>query len=75
MSRSRRHNPWMPLTCCKSEKYEKQKARKALRRRNKLLYQRATDDVLLYLPRELADCWNWGKDGRQLITDSRYMRK
>ncbi|MBZ9631603.1 hypothetical protein LB465_12505 [Salegentibacter sp. LM13S] len=67
MSRSKRKTPI--LSHCKviSEKAEKQKANRKLRRIIKEKLALADED--LPQKKEISDSWNWGKDGKSYRTD------
>ena len=67
MSRSKRKTPILPNCTATSEKSEKQKANRKLRRivKEKL----AVPDGELPQKREISDRWNWGKDGKSYRAD------
>lgn len=73
MARSRRKSPYTGWTTAKSEKYDKTLARKKLRVATRKAF--ATDAELFPELRDVSDVWLFMKDGRQRITDERYMRK
>lgn len=67
MSRSKRNTPILPNCKAASEKAEKQKANRKLRRivKEKL----AVSDEELPQKKEISDSWNWGKDGKSYRAD------
>ena len=67
MSRSKRKIPIFPNCKASSEKSEKQKANRKLRRivKEKL----ALTDKELPQKKEISDIWNWGKDGKSYRAD------
>jgi hypothetical protein len=64
MSRSRRKTPCGGNTTSDSEKQDKQIASRQLRRRNRQLSRKATDEVFQYQQNELYDNWKFAKDGK-----------
>ncbi|WP_079721738.1 hypothetical protein [Salegentibacter holothuriorum] len=67
MSRSKRKTPILPNCQASSEKSEKQKANRKLRRivKEKL----AVPDEELPHKKEISNIWNWGKDGKTFRAD------
>ncbi|PKD17621.1 hypothetical protein APR41_05265 [Salegentibacter salinarum] len=67
MSRSKRKTPILPNCTATSEKAEKQKANRKLRRivKEKLAI---TDENFPHI-KEISDSWNWEKDGKSYRTD------
>lgn len=67
MSRSKRKTPILPNCNISSEKSEKQKANRRLRRIAKEKLAVAGED--LPQKKEISDIWNWGKDGKSYRAD------
>ncbi len=71
MTRSRKHTPITGNMCCRSEKYDKVLAHQAWRSRLKawcrgILHGHVDAEAEVPpLPREVADVWDFGKDGKQ----------
>ena len=67
MSRSKRKTPILPNCKASSEKTEKQKANRKLRRivKEKI----AVPEEELPQEKEISDIWNWGKDGKSYRSD------
>ena len=67
MSRSKRKTPILPNCQASSEKSEKRKANRKLRRivKQKL----AVPDGELPQKKEISDIWNWEKDGKSYRAD------
>jgi len=67
VSRSKRKTPILPNCQASSEKAEKQKANRKLRRivKEKL----AVLEEELPQKKEISDIWNWGKDGKSYRAD------
>lgn len=72
MSRSLRHSPFMGITCCDSEKSDKRIANRKLRRR---VIEAIRGDREPPVMREVSNVWLFGKDGRQMISDPKWLRK
>lgn len=70
MSRSKRQSPYMPVTCCESEKDDKRIANRRLRKGIKSAVRSGSD--VFPVMNEIYDHWNGGKDGRQRITTDNY---
>ncbi|TDN87093.1 hypothetical protein DET49_11447 [Salegentibacter sp. 24] len=67
MSRSKRNTPILPNCKASSEKTEKQKANRRLRR---IVKERlAISEEEFPQKKEISDIWNWGKDGKSYRTD------
>lgn len=67
MSRSRRHTPITGVTCSDSEKWEKRKANRKLRRLIREAVRKmvdSEDEPVLPEAREVSDVWDWSKDGK-----------
>jgi hypothetical protein len=65
MSRSYRHTPIFGTTGCPSEKLDKQKANRALRKAaQKSIRRRGSDELVVPVIREVSDVWCFGKDGK-----------
>jgi hypothetical protein len=79
MSRSRRHTPVVGIAMGTSEREDKRKANRALRRGVRTALTRTEDDPeALPKLREVSDVWGMAKDGRQWINPQKYpklMRK
>jgi hypothetical protein len=71
MSRSYRKSPFMGITCCKSEKDDKRIANRRYRRRLRISIFNEIQPMI----REVSNVYLFGKDGRQFITDSKWLRK
>ena len=76
MSRSFRHTPIAGHTCAETEKWDKRKANRKLRRLSRLV----TDDEDQVVPalREVSNTWSFAKDGKHFMQgplDPRWMRK
>ncbi|RKS53785.1 hypothetical protein BC962_2041 [Gillisia mitskevichiae] len=67
MSNSKRKHPILPNCFAVSEKAEKQQANRKLRR----LVKEKLSDSNYELPdlKEVADKWNWSKDGKSYRSD------
>jgi len=70
MARSRKKTPIFPNTCEETEKDEKRKANRALRRAVRVELDKAqdpeiVDEVVMPEMREVSDSWTWGKDGKR----------
>lgn len=72
VSRSRHHSPWMGLTTATSDRDWKREghARDRAQVRDALAHGRDPEDR-----RTVMDVWNSDKDGRQPISDAKWMRK
>ena|SRR5579871_2435610 len=68
MSRSRRKNPILPVTSCRSERRDKQCWHRAWRRWERRALKAPTvhgfDSQLARARNEVCDVWNMSKDGR-----------
>jgi hypothetical protein len=75
MSRSFRKNPVTPNTTAKSEKFDKQKYNRRLRKINKVELEKESD--IFSLKREISDIWDMPKDGKDRIPFpiSKWLRK
>jgi hypothetical protein len=76
MSRSRRSLPITGTTTAPSDKRDKQKANRLVRRQVRAAIARDPDGVLPHR-RELSDPWQFDKDGKlwHLDGDPRWLRK
>ena len=70
MSRSKKKNPISGYTTAVSEKEDKRKANRALRRRVHSMNLRT--EQTLPLLREVSDVWSMGKDGKTLVDPERF---
>jgi len=70
MSRSRRHTPIMGMTLCESEKQDKRRANRMLRRIVKGMVRPGTE--ILPEMREVYNVWKGGKDGKQYYPSDDY---
>lgn len=78
MSRSRRYSPFNGWTTSQSEKQDKRKANRKLRRRTKACILANGDNKPLPVMREVSDPWCFAKDGKMLFNRTEYpklMRK
>ena len=75
MTRSRKRTPVFGITTAKSEKYDKRKANRRLRTKQKQA-ARQGNEVLPVL-REVSDVWGFRKDGKRYRTKAtrKEMRK
>lgn len=75
MSRSYRKRPFISITKTESEKEDKRRANRRLRR--KLRQIPPDDDAVLPLQREVSNVWSFGKDGKRWMSepDPRWLRK
>jgi hypothetical protein len=74
MSRSWRTNPICGITGASSEKDDKRRANKLLRRRVRHAIQ--THSEVFPVIREVSNVWGFAKDGKQYCTtDKKVMRK
>lgn len=74
MSRSRRKSPYTGLTTAESDKDDKRRAHRALRRAEKDALRRGAETHPRL--REVSNAYTFAKDGKQEIDpDSRWMRK
>jgi hypothetical protein len=64
MSRSLRRNPFTGTTTSDSEKLEKRRANRSLRRAVRWKIGEASDDLALPLLREVSNVWSMSKDGK-----------
>lgn len=62
MGKSRKKNPAGGISCCDSEKEDKQKANRKLRRAVKQAIQK--DSEVIPVLEEVSDPWVMGKDGK-----------
>ena len=72
MSRSYRKSPFMGITCAHSEKDDKRVANRRYRRRVVSSILRGREMPLI---REVSEVYLFSKDGRQRITESKWLRK
>lgn len=73
MTRSRKKNPFTGITCIESEKFDKQKSNRKLRRLVNILLTKG-EEIFPSL-REVSNRWTFGKDGKQRWLDERCIRK
>ncbi len=65
MSRSRRYNPHCSITTAVSEKYEKQKANRRLRKKIKqVILNDDPDEMVIPIMDEIESVWHMSKDGK-----------
>ncbi len=62
MSRSKRKTPITGITTCESEKQDKRKANRKLRRKTREEIKKGNDTLPLL--REVSNVWDFGKDGK-----------
>jgi hypothetical protein len=72
VSRSLRHSPFIGITCCYSEKSDKRIANRKLRRR---VIEAIRGDREPPVIREVSNVWLFGKDGKQRVSDPKWLRK
>jgi len=72
MSRSYRKSPFIGITCCDSEKDDKRIANRKLRKAVKKSILVGCEPPLM---REISEVWMFGKDGRQMVSDKKWLRK
>lgn len=70
MSRSKRHSPYVPVTCCESEKDDKRLANRRLRRNVREAVRNGAE--VFPTMDEIYDHCNGSKDGLQRITSDNY---
>jgi len=81
MSRSRKKHPWIGYARSDSEKQDKRRANRKLRRINRELVRTALDieDVHLVSLRNVSEIWKFAKDGKRLLkniqSNDKYLRK
>lgn len=75
MSRSRRKTSITGITTAVTEKENKRKANRKLRRLNKIKIHKKDYD--LFQLREISDVWEFDKDGKQYLIapDKKWLRK
>lgn len=73
MSRSRKKTNIGGITCCESEKKDKQFANRKLRRINKTEVRLSKD--IFTIKRESSNVWSFGKDGKRVFNDPIHLRK
>ena len=76
MARSRRKTPIVPITTCVSEKQEKRKANRALRKA--VRHAIATEAEVMPVANDVSNVWSMSKDGKMYVNpkqDPRVMRK
>ena len=64
MSRSVRKKSVAGVTAAASDKFDKQKANRALRRLTKVAMQESAEDKILPVTREVRDIWSTTKEGK-----------
>ncbi len=64
MSRSVRKKSVSGVTAATSDKFDKQKANRALRRLTKVAMQESAEDKVLPVTREVRDIWSTAKEGK-----------
>lgn len=62
MSRSRRKTPITGITCAESEKDDKRRCARGVRRNNKIKVRKGED--ILIEPKEFMNPWSMAKDGK-----------
>lgn len=79
MARSRRHTPIFGMTFAESEKEDKRRANRLLRRKTRAVLRPETDVEEVQLPaiKEVSNPWSMAKDGRRYLQEPkpRDMRK
>jgi len=75
MSRSRRHTPIMGVTTAESEKQDKRRANRALRRTVKTVLLKEPEADVIPTLEEVSDIWSFAKDGRVYKTFEGWDRK
>lgn len=75
MSRSRRHTPIMGVTTAESEKQDKRRANRALRRRVKTILLKDPEADVIPTLEEVSDIWSFEKDGKMYGTFEGWDRK
>jgi len=78
MSRSKRTQPFIPVTTASSEKEDKTVASRKTRRRNKTILSQTEDDEKVLDRKAITDPWFFSKDGKRRIDpakESKYLRK
>ena len=78
MSRSRRHEPLHGWTCSESEKSDKRRHNRLMRRTVNQQLPVIDDDIELSQPEELDNVYSWDKDGKMRFDPAKYpelMRK
>ncbi|MBV8326065.1 hypothetical protein [Chryseobacterium sp.] len=75
MSRSRRKTPITGVTTADTEKENKRKANRKLRRLNRIKIHKG--DFNLFQVREISNVWEFDKDGKHYLKDpvKRYLTK
>ena len=71
MARSRRHTPIFGMTTRESEKTDKRRANRRLRRRVREAVSRPDAPEVLPALREVSNPWSMAKDGRSYWRDAR----
>ena len=69
MSRSRKKRPFCGITCSDSEKWDKRRANRKLRRINKERIRKAVDpdDILPLKKRDVSEIWVFAKDENTML--------
>ena len=71
MSRSTRKRSIAGVTAAASEKYDKRKANRALRRLTKVTLPKGTEERVLPIKREVIDIWAMAKEGKYFFDAAR----
>lgn len=75
MSRSRRRTPIRAITTAESEKQDKRKANRSLRRTVRVILLKDPEVDLLPTIEEVSDVWDFQKDGKMYDTSEGWERK